>query len=654
MGNGHGMSMTELDALHRASMGRQLRAAGATIWLTTCVALIAFFGDSIHSTSADLGHHAVLVSRLMETWSLPDVDANLQYMASYPRGAHLLASIAGQFSGSSILGMNTVALLAVFCLWSAIGAALSGLESGNALKAAGCVGAALLLNTLVGLEVFGSELIANYFFAHMVSQALAVMLCVLALRREGASSRTLVSYLALGAGAPLLTSVHLLPALELLGTLAILVFANFLARTSANPKRELATGLLILAAAIGLTLANPAFRAMFMVSGHEGATALRHVTGLPALVAVAIVGTALSSTLMVVWWRGKSASRSYPAIVAKYFGALGLSVSGLCLIQLLLHSMFDVGSRYACFKYAIGMQSLILINLALLASRFWKTTNDPTRTSGLSAAILPAALATCAILSLFLRSPAIPIHPWVSAETDARTYVGENRKAANGRQDIAVDIPGVPSTGSYLISRTSLRNADEWMLYEILQGHLPTRLHDIDRVFTGRGSDLWDVRACRRGSAGALIVLDAACVADAIAQLPCSGTILFSSSGPLDKVTHGFSVAESNGRWSAGKRATLRCQVRSALPDVAYLNAIGFVTEKHAQRMLISVNGSAAQTVEFTPGAPSQIVAIPLPRPAPSELMFTFTFPDAISPKELGLSSDARTLAVKMYSLRFE
>lgn len=646
------MNKHQHDLPATAAVARQWRYASVVIWLAVGVALVASFIGQLFSASADLGHHAVLISRLMESWWLPETDANLQYMTSYPRGAHLLGSIVGLLSGSALNGMQTVAILALFGLWSAIGASLNGLQSRQGLRAAACLGIALLLNTVIGLEVFGNELISNYFFAHMVSQSLALVVFVVALRSEFATSSRLVSYLALGIAAPLLTSVHLLPAIELLGTLALLILANFLAGKSKEPKRELLTGIFIVAASACLTIANPAFRAMYQVSGHEGTTLLRFITGLPSLVAVATVTILLSSALLVVWWRERNQINDYPAMLAKYFGALGLSVSGLCLLQILLHSMFDLGSQYACFKYAIGMQSLLVVNLALLSSLFWK--KDDRSGSGFHKAIIPTALATCAVLTLFLRHSPIPTHALVTAEKDARAYAKANVTKSPGKQDIAVDIQGVSQVGSYLISRASLGTSDEWMLYEVLLGQLPSHPELLHRVLTSPGSKPWDVPICRRGIAGSLVVVDGVCAFGAMGSLPCAGTINFSSRGALDKVVTGFSPAEPNGRWSEGSNAVLRCKVETALPATAYLNTVGLVTDAHMQRMIVSVNDEPAQTVEYSAQSPSRVVAIPLPHQAASELVFKFTFPDAISPRDLGMSIDSRMLAVKMHSLRFE
>ncbi len=635
-----------------STTAREWPYATAFLWLVAAVAITAGFAGQLYSTSADLGHHGVLVSRLMETWSLPDTDANLQYMTSYPRGAHLLGSIAGWFTGSAIIGMQIVAILAIFGVWSAIGWGLAKLPSHQATLSAVLIGVALLLNALVGLEVFGHELISNYFFAHMVSQSLAIIGLIIALRTESARARTPIPYLILGVAAPLLASVHLLPAIELLGTLAILVVANSVSSPSRPATRELAIGFPILLASSALTIANPAFSAMYQVSGHEGATLLKFITGIPSLMTVATL-TALSSlALLFLWWRERADPDCYAGLLPKYFGALGLSIAGLCTVQLVMHGVLGIGSKYACFKYAIGLQSLLIVNLALLAGRLLANFRMPR--AQVPKMLVPAGLATTATLALFLGHTPISAAALVAAEKDARTYFRSNASQHSGAEDIAVNIDGAPQVAGYIVSRISLHNSDEWMLYEILHGRMPQDAERIGHVLTSPGAAPWDVEKCRKEVAGTLVVVDGACVLASMSSVPCTGTIPFSSSGALDRAMTGFSAAESNGRWSISDTARLRCKVEGKQPTVAYLSTIGLVTENHPQRMSVSVNGSAPVATDFSAQSPSHIVTIPSPRQVASELVFSFTFPDAISPEALGMSSDERQLAVKVHSLGFD
>ena len=151
-------------------IGRIWRWLGIFVWLAVAAAILAHLHDRLYSTSIDVGLHGTLVSRLMESSSLPEVDENLGAMAIYPRIAHNIAAIVGVEVNSALDGMQYVSVFAVILLWSAIGFGLLRLPRRKRFLAFAGLMIALLVNRQwIGLELFGSELVATYFFAHFVA-----------------------------------------------------------------------------------------------------------------------------------------------------------------------------------------------------------------------------------------------------------------------------------------------------------------------------------------------------------------------------------------------------------------------------------------------------------------------------------------------------
>ena len=133
---------------------------GFVTWFLTATFLVSLYAERLYSSSIDVGLHAALVSRLMQSWQLPAVDPYLAEMATYPNVSHLLASILGQQFDSAITGMQVVAYFSVLLLWGAIGASLVRLPRCTFVCASIGLSVFLVSNRLwVGLEIYGSELV---------------------------------------------------------------------------------------------------------------------------------------------------------------------------------------------------------------------------------------------------------------------------------------------------------------------------------------------------------------------------------------------------------------------------------------------------------------------------------------------------------------
>ncbi|MBL0163553.1 MAG: hypothetical protein IPP82_07900 [Xanthomonadales bacterium] len=623
------------------------------VWLVLASVLVLGYQDKLYSTSIDLAMHGTLISELMSSWSLPDANVNLAEMAVYPRVAHQLASIASKPSGSAIMGMQEIAILSLFLLWTIVGISFSGLTYKRFIAALATLTAIALGGHLgFGIEYFGNELIGSYFYAQLVAQSLGMAILGVAMRREWSTPNSNVPIALLSICIPLLASIHLLAALELLGTLAILALLRALTPAPTGLISRILSNAGLFIGSTVLLVANPDFLAMVRISANNGGISLRHVTSILEVVGLATLTALVCSFMIFQWWRKRDGSHSYLDLLFKYFGAFGLSTASLCLTQVFLLKFFALGSLYACLKYVVAMQSLLAIATALFVALCVReaAARRVTAYSKLIGILFAAAMCMC----IFSGPIAARTEALVAAEIDARQFASTRIDRAPAKYDLAIGIKDVPAVGNYFLSHGILGSPSFGISMDVLYSRMPSPPGKVGQILTSQGSYPWDVVGCRRGSAGALMVLEGGCVYGSFRELECKGVIDFASQGTLDMATSGFSNPGADGRWSEGSAATLTCKLGHPAPTVAYLDTAGLVSSTHSQRMSVSINGEGSQTIDYSEQAPSRTIKIPLPGGNTPELIFRFEFPDAISPHELGMNTDERKLAVMMYKLRFE
>jgi hypothetical protein len=140
-------------------------------------------------------------------------------------------------------------------------------------------------------------------------------------------------------------------------------------------------------------------------------------------------------------------------------------------------------------------------------------------------------------------------------------------------------------------------------------------------------------------------------------KLPvCQGTFDFTNAVAADAL-RGFSGTEPFGRWTDGNEASFACTLppKNALaPSTVRIATSGFVLAGHTQRVLVSVNGSKAVEALYVPDQTTKVIEVPLPNSPGQKLLVTFSLPDAVTPKELGLNSDTRKIAISVRSIEFK
>lgn len=143
--------------------------------------------------------------------------------------------------------------------------------------------------------------------------------------------------------------------------------------------------------------------------------------------------------------------------------------------------------------------------------------------------------------------------------------------------------------------------------------------------------------------------------------LPLSDAQPFTSDGPWnDWLTSGWGDPETWGTWSIGQHAELTIDPRQ-LPDTAQglrlqFDGKAFVTTAHPrQRIHVTLNGETVG--EYDVSYPVSKVSItvdiaPDIMSATRKIRIGFDFPDAASPRSIGLNSDSRELALGLTSVQ--
>ena len=290
----------------------------ALFLIGVCGFLVVYFMNSLWTTSIDVALHYALVSRLSEHWHLPtDDDPSLEEMNIYPRYSHRLAAISDKLTGSPLGGMQFITMLSLSALWSAIAVMFLALPRRMLWMAFGALSVLLLANRFfIHLELFGGEILGNYFYPQLVAQALALIAIACVLWMDKAGMHPIISYLILGTSVPVIQQFHLLPALEVLATLALLVLYNLLDIRSERRWPVFGIGLLAIVASAALTALSPVFKSMLSISGTHGVLQLNYTPNLTSLAVECGIVIVLSALLLWQWNRLGPAEERNNTLVA--------------------------------------------------------------------------------------------------------------------------------------------------------------------------------------------------------------------------------------------------------------------------------------------------------------------------------------------------
>lgn len=639
-------------------------AVKAAIGIGTVFFLLCFGVDTILATSSDFSHHYALVARISQLWILPPgVDPSLGEMNIYPRNSHILAAMLGQLVHSPLLGMHLLTLLSMIGAWAGLGALVLTLPRRAALGAVALLTVLLLINRGVRLDIYGVEDIGNFFFAQLVAQTLMIGVLVAALAMERRAVAPLLRHGFVLGSIYLLAGTHLLPAVQLVCVLLALVVLDWLMQGRRTGREWLLSSVLTLAymlAAVLLLTKHPAYEAMKSLSANDGSLTLRVFTTMPSLAVYCVVIALLSAWLAFGWWRMARVGEGREWLVFKYVGLFGLAASSLCLLQLVLLHLGQ-GSAYAVKKHAFTLNSLFLVELALLPARF---AARPGRVAAAPRALWDAAGAALALPVLM--ATAFLTVTWHRGSLDTSDAVALEHKlelrrdlvlqSQPGKHVYVVEVPGMPSWMSYLLTIGVFATPRTMNSLDVLADRPLTEGDLIGTFITGADSNLGRMKECLLpGSNSELALVDGVCATKRTARgrQRIGMTI---ADGQPNCTLEGFGGGEEGGRWTVAPEAILNCPLPvldSGTPRSLTINANAFLHGDSKQRLMVSLNDGAAKQFMFVSQQPPPVVQLPLPASADGRVKVRLAMPDAATPQALGLSGDGRQLGVIIKSLEF-
>ncbi|WP_074816993.1 hypothetical protein [Pseudomonas syringae] len=621
--------------------------------------LIVSHIDVLFSQSVDLAHHYALAYRIAENFNLTSSnDPTLGEMNYYPRLSHIAAAIVGWPLHSTFLGLQIVSLLSLAIIWGAYIYMLSTLPRRVATVSTVALVLLLVLNRYAfKFDVHGAEIVGNYFYSQLVGQAVALLSIAVAIFLEVRKGRG-TAYVFLVGVIAFNTGVHLLPTLELLGLLGGLVafngYLNFAEKKSGIG--GILASFLIPAAGLCGVLLNPAFSAMRKISENDGALDFANISYPTGVTVLCLAGMVSSIVLLWLHVRNKT-MLGYTAI--KYLALYGGAVSCLCLLQMVLVK-FGMGSDYAVKKYVFGMVSYLVVALAVMSAYFFCKRHVSKLDVSFNRSFL-YALFTAVSFCVVFNTSLIPrerhdVSDLVQMEKKLDVMASQVPTINNGKDDVVIGLNGLSPVFDYLYSIAVFKTKREVAIPDVLVANNVRDYAGYNRVVTSAGVSKYSIEQCKVSSGKDIVVMDAGCLSDHLNQAGhCEGRVDFSTNGLIDsRNLKGFSSAESTGTWILDGNAEFRCKVGGRAPSTMILDWRPFVSSQHAkQAVKVFINGvevySAALTKpEFT------TTEVKLPAISGDKMVVTISAQDSVSPQQLGMSEDARSLSVFVKSIEFK
>lgn len=622
--------------------------------------------DSMWSGSADLAHHYALSFRIYENWSLTTAyDPSLGVMNFYPKISHTLAAVAGHIFNSPFLGIQLISLLALALLWGAVIFILNTLPLRVAYISS--VGLVCLLTANSGylnFEIHGDELVGNFFFSQLVAQSVVIFAIAIAIYLElkKYSDYAIVFFLIVIIF--IVTGIHLLPALELLGVFFGVVAINNYMLLSGHRHQRLKIHLCYLATIIavaGSVLLSPTFMAMNKASRNNGTLNLTNISSTAELILVCILVLTTSGLLLILWNKNKYDDK-FGYIATKYLGLYGGSIALLCLTQIAFLN-FGYGSDYATKKYAFGLFTFLFISIPVLVGCLLKNIpigkffDELLRKDYLRSAVMLFTF-SAAFLFPIPQTKTLDTSDIVSLERQLINLRAVAVPTSIDKSNVVIGLKNMYNTINYMFSIAIMKTPMLIATPDVLLSNTLNDLNNYNTIFTSVDLKPYYQSECTTSSfSGSIALIDAICVGEVfINSSVCNGDFDFSSRGWFaPSIIRGFSHSWEEGRWTVGRNANFTCTITGKVPSKVKIHATPFVYGSHdIQRLRVTIKSNVTEYI-FNNAEGGRSVEIALPSYKDGEkITIDFEMPDAISPKQVGYNEDVRPLGVNIRTIIFE
>lgn len=616
---------------------------------------------SFWSYSEDVAHHYALIAYLAENWSLPpEKIPYLGEMNFYPRLSHGIAAAFAYIFHSPLLGMQFVALSSLLLCWIALLSMVRSLPGKSSYWGAGLLLLLLLCNEKWHLlNLHGGELYEGFFFAQLVAQSLSLLTLFLCMRAEQNQIPDWLRTLFLMLMVYLLTGMHLLPALQLLGVMAgLLALDLWEKRHLPRPQTALyaVRALAFLALSLYLVLKHPGYAAMREVSTNNGYLHMRGFSSMGTYYLFISLISLFSIWMLYKWYRLRDATKH--VLACKYLALASLVTCTLCLLQVVMLAK-GAGSEYAVKKYVFSINSLFVLQLACLPALLKPAARLQQEAAQAASVYRFLFLPLLLLLSVSIQMPApsTRLPELLKIEQQLQAQLPSLRSLAKDKQIHILPGPGIEPGLAYMFSVGQIGNPRDSNNTDIRQGKLPQHLARVSQILVNPGPFAELHADCRIPfPALKMVVLESGCVARKMG-LDLHDIDFGGMGNPPECKLEGFSKLEYDGRWSEARQAQLRCQILyrdNKRPSTLMVNVSGFVHQNLRQRVKFKLKGQPGQELELSPEKFRTTLQLPLPNDSSQDFVLQFELPDAVAPRQLGLGEDSRLLGIMLHSIKFK
>lgn len=596
------------------------------------LALLTFhYARYFQNASPDLLLHYLLVDEIMKYGGVRSDAANhISVMAFYPPVAHWMAAVIGWIGGSGFVGISLISVAAAFLSYTIITLLVADSAVALALFLAGF----LLLAPTRSLA--GWEVVTNFFYPQLVGDALYFGVLFLLVKAQRITCQTAI-FIIVGA---LTMWVQPLNAVHIMATgcaLIALEGVQLWRERGTIPTRYAVAAVAVTLISAAAIIAHPEFKVMRQISTNDGALEFGYKHIMPTVaVCAAICGSNC-------WqWCLRKMSR-----VDAVLGAAGIAACALALLQFLAWKLHGDGSPYAVKKHMFLVLTLGLLNSVRLIAAIRGGVGSRERSFALVCAPLAAAYMSTFALQGFTE----PIAPTVRALAYARTVASYQFSQLKPGNTVALD-ETLPLLSNALISITAFNHAFDpgwWSGKKITT--------EAEYVMV-RHTPINDENCPKRYAQNAdYMLVDTPCLKAYKPGNVVSFDVVGSGLALLD---NGWYATESWGTWAVGGTDS---ELSLTLPKNSHgvfellIDGTAFIAPSHpSQKIDVEANGVHIATWTFTEREPEGTKTALIPEGVISndQLRLVFKAPNAVSPRQIGVSHDGRVFGLGIRTLEMK
>ena len=569
------------------------RACHQQGWPLTFIAglLVLMWFPSIYNVDAQFFESYRLVFRhVSDLTSVSSFTSPLNSQAWLALPAHNIAGYIGALSGSPLIGLQLVGLITFAGLWAIVIALIWHQPARTALLSSFALIVLIITNRVsLGLRLHGSELIERFDIEPLFNQCIVFGVILICVYIDKKKFRTTFKVAALLFGLFLLQRADDIYLVELVGLL------------------------------IGVTFFESPWGRQYFPHYNE-TTFFKYLGQL-----------ILSIALYLVFVRATQANTTLlPNYVAYLFNTLLLITSSVMTGVSLSYLIKRKANNTRDFLYLRGHDNGLSSTVSILTLYIAFTSIVPTNSLF---DVRVASKVDQAVLSL----------------------QGLSESHESGRNNsILSPVAGLPESVPRLLNYAISTDRSQKLQYDRKDLIGLARNNQFHWLMTDNKHVPFFLNICGSGVAGSLTGFDSDCLNRTFqSQVGCSGSINFTKTGNSDpRFFQGLSEPEDHGRWTDGNKVYFGCIARGSAPKYLVMKARGFVYDTiRTQRVIVRLNGNPPE--EFKVSATREI-KLKLPTLTDEQVLIVeMDFPDAISPRDLGLSADARRLALTFESAVF-